>query len=644
MQLSVVIVNYNVKYFLEQCLGSVQHAIANIDAEVFVVDNNSVDGSMLMVAEKYPWVKRIENKENVGFSKANNQAILQSIGKVVLLLNPDTVVQQDTFTKVLEFMTQHPECGGLGVKMIDGKGKFLPESRRGLPTPDVALYKMCGLAALFPKSKVFGKYHLGYLDKNETNEVEILSGACMFISREAINKAGLLDEQFFMYGEDIDLSYRIIKAGFKNYYFAGTTIIHYKGESTKKQSAHFVKVFYKAMVIFARKHFTKGSARMLSGLIESAIWLRAFMALIVRFLKKVWLPILDFVASYAAWYGVISYWEHYNKFVRKVYPSEYFYVHVPAYLMLILIMVAFSGGLKTESKPVKIFRGWFAGAILLFAIFGFLPKSMQFSRAILLLGSVFTLLTLFANRMIIHWLKYRNFNLGQKVEEKTILVGSETEINRVMSIMSKSLEKLQPVGYVSTELAQKVGRPWLGGISQLKDIIMVFGVTEIIFCGKDVHSESIIKAMVDYSDKGVKFKIVPEGSEYVIGSNSKNIPGEWYTVDVNLHLAQKRYQKLKRAFDIVWCFGVILLSPFLIIRGSFVTQFKNISKVLSGRTTWVSYHGYNEKSLLPVLVPGVYTPWALYKELDTDLINPFMYNYARYYSIVMDLKICVWAV
>ncbi|HOP13527.1 MAG TPA: glycosyltransferase family 2 protein, partial [Lentimicrobium sp.] len=243
MKLSVVIVNYNVKYFLEQCLHSVEAAIRDLDAEVFVVDNNSVDGSVEMVREKFPRIRLIANTVNTGFSVANNQAIRESSGEYVLLLNPDTVVELDTFTRSVEFMDAHPDAGGLGIKMVDGSGKYLPESKRGLPTPAVAFYKIFGLSALFPKSKIFGQYHLGYLDRDQTHVVDVLAGAYMMLRRETLEKTGLLDETFFMYGEDIDLSYRITKAGYKNYYYPGARIIHYKGESTKKSSINYVFVF-----------------------------------------------------------------------------------------------------------------------------------------------------------------------------------------------------------------------------------------------------------------------------------------------------------------------------------------------------------------------------------------------------------------
>ena len=225
MKLTVVIVNYNVRFFLEQCLLSVEKAMRNVQGEVYVVDNNSVDGSVEMVAERFPWVRLIANRENTGFSRANNQAMRVAKGEYVLLLNPDTVVEEDTFKKVIDFMDTHPDAGGLGVKMVDGKGIFLPESKRGLPSPETSFYKIFGISKLFPRSARFNRYHLGHLNNDETHEIEIISGAFMLMRKSALDKVGLLDEDFFMYGEDVDLSWRIILGGWKNYYYPGTRII-----------------------------------------------------------------------------------------------------------------------------------------------------------------------------------------------------------------------------------------------------------------------------------------------------------------------------------------------------------------------------------------------------------------------------------
>jgi GT2 family glycosyltransferase len=254
MKLTVVIVNYNVKSYLCQCLHSVERAIRGLSAEVVVVDNASSDDSVAEVSRLFPWVRVIVNKDNVGFSRANNMAIRESKADYVLLLNPDTIVGEEVLSSCVAFMDSHSDAGAVGVKMLKEDGDFAWESRRGVPTLMTSFYKMIGLCSLFPNSRVFGKYYMRYLDENEVNRIEIVSGAFMMLRRSALNEVGLLDETFFMYGEDIDLSYRLLKAGYQNYYLP-QVIVHYKGESTQKTSFRYVQNFYNAMLIFYDKHF-----------------------------------------------------------------------------------------------------------------------------------------------------------------------------------------------------------------------------------------------------------------------------------------------------------------------------------------------------------------------------------------------------
>ena len=283
MKLSVVIVNYNVKYFLEQCLDSVLKATESIDSEIFVVDNNSSDQSIEYLIPLFPEVKFIENKENVGFSRANNQATREAKGEYVLLLNPDTVIGENALVRTCRFMDEHPDAGALGVKMIDGSGTFLPESKRGFPSPWNSFSKMSGLAYLFPHNKFFGGYHLRYLDEDQTNLVDVLSGAFMLLRRKALDTAGLLDEAFFMYGEDIDLSYRICKEGYTNYYFP-EIILHYKGESTKKD-IRYIRHFYEAMLIFFNKHYPHSNG-IFKLMIRTAIVIYGFFAVVQNSLRR----------------------------------------------------------------------------------------------------------------------------------------------------------------------------------------------------------------------------------------------------------------------------------------------------------------------------------------------------------------------
>ncbi len=286
MQLSVIIVNYNVKYFLEQCLYSARKATKDISAEIIVVDNNSTDSSRDYLTSVFPEVVFIWNRENVGFARANNLAMKRSTGKYILFLNPDTILAEDTLTKCIHCMEQNPAIGALGVRMVDGSGMYLKESKRSYPSPMTSLYKLLGLAKLFPHSCVFAKYHLGNLNEYENNEVDVLAGAFMMAPREVLNRIDGFDESFFMYGEDIDISYRIQQAGCINYYFSETTIIHFKGESTQKGSLKYVKLFYTAMSQFVQKHFSGGKVLFFRLFMHVGIWLRAIVSGVAGFVRK----------------------------------------------------------------------------------------------------------------------------------------------------------------------------------------------------------------------------------------------------------------------------------------------------------------------------------------------------------------------
>ena len=274
-KISIVIVSYNVSKLLDECLQSVARALQGIDGEVFVVDNHSKDNTLTMLKEKHPEVRVIANEVNVGFSRANNQAIRLSEAEYVLLLNPDTVVYENTLHGVLDFMDQHPQAGGAGVRMLTREGNRAPESRRSIPTPWVAMLKMLGATR---------RYYMSHLSWDEPGQIEAVSGAFFLVRRKALDQVGLLDEDYFMYGEDLDLSYRLLKGGWQNWYLP-YDIIHYKGESTQKSSFRYVHTFYQAMLIFFRKHYGHLSF-FLSLPIKVAIYFRASLALIQMMMDR----------------------------------------------------------------------------------------------------------------------------------------------------------------------------------------------------------------------------------------------------------------------------------------------------------------------------------------------------------------------
>ena len=285
LKLSVIIVNYNVKYYLDQCIRSVLRAFEemNTPAEIIVVDNHSADGSVDYLEQRYPqklfpMVRFVRSAHNLGFARANNIAIRQSRGEYVLLLNPDTIVGEDALKASVDFMDVHEDAGAVGVRMLGAQGRRAMESRRGLPTPMVSFFKMLGFCNRWPHHRLFGKYYMGYLPWDEPCQIEVVSGAYCMLRRKALDVVGLLDEDFFMYGEDIDLSYRVLKGGYHNYYLP-VDILHYKGESTQKSSFRYVHVFYEAMLIFFRKHYS-GMTFLLSLPIKTAIYAKALMALV----------------------------------------------------------------------------------------------------------------------------------------------------------------------------------------------------------------------------------------------------------------------------------------------------------------------------------------------------------------------------
>lgn len=645
MKLSVVIVNYNVEHFLEQCLHSVRKASKNLSVEVFVVDNNSVDGSVAMVKEKFPDLKLIANKENLGFSKANNQAMRVAKGEYILLLNPDTVVEETTFDKVVAFMDAHPDAGGLGVQMIDGQGNFLPESKRGLPTPSVAFYKMFGFSKLFPKSKKFGRYHLGYLDKDATHEVEILSGAFMLLRKKALDKVGLLDEEYFMYGEDIDLSYRIILGGYKNYYFHDTRIIHYKGESTKKSSVNYVFVFYRAMVIFARKHFSTKNARLFSLLINIAIYLRAGFAIFIRFLKAIALPAFDAAVLIGGHYFITSYYAANFKFASGggEYKPELVNVLIPIYNVLWLLAVYFSGGYDKPIRLLRIIRGIFVGTAIILIGYALLPEEWRFSRALILFGAAWAMATMLLTRLFFSLARIKSMRIDSGNAQRIAIVGSPDECKRVKGLLNQTAANTGFVGFVSATDDEINDTGFLGRFGQLHDIVTIYSIDEVIFCAKDLPAQQIIDRMAQLGDsKKVSYKIAPPESMSIIGSNSIDTAGDLYVIDIN-SVSKPVNRRNKRVVDICLSLVLLLLSPVLIWAMKKPVGFiGNIFSVLFGMKSWVGYAPAKDGNIqLPKIRPGVLNPAdVLPQEQRGDVIRERLnLLYAKDYSVENDLNV-----
>ena len=638
MQLSIIIVNYNVKYFLEQCLQSVYAATEGIDAEVWVVDNNSTDGSVQMLRDKFPNVKLIANSDNPGFATANNQAIREILSGergsgsgYILLLNPDTLVQKDTFLTCLEFFESHPDCGGLSVKMINGEGHFLKESKRGFPSPATSFYKISGLINLFPRNRKVGAYYLGHLDDNTINEVDVLPGAFLMISRKAIERTGLLDESYFMYGEDIDFSWSIKLAGFKNYYLPTTRILHYKGESTRKSSMNYVYTFYNAMAIFAKKYFTKGGAKAYAFLFQLAIWLRASIDFLKRIVSRLAVPVLDFGVSFAGFIAIKQIWATYWAENVNYYPGFYTWTILPLYVLILLLASWLAGGYDKPVRIGRIVQGMGIGALCLLVFYSMLGEELRFSRAIVLFGSIWSITAAMGIRGILNLLNVDGYRITPDRKKRYLVIGSNEETGRLEQLFDSL-----GIEHNGLFVEQDPNNP------KLKDDLP--NVDEIIFCSRDIPVNSILDIMEHLAGNKAAFRILPDKMDVLIGSNYTNSPEELYTPDF-AKISNITNRRSKRLFDIVSALFLIVLSPLLFWFQKRKRRFyADCFSVLFGKKSWVGYSHNGERKVesgepLPAIRKGVFRTRDRMPRVKNPDCERLDIDYATNYHIGTDISI-----
>lgn len=625
MKLAVLIVNYNVKYFLKQCLASVfgsEKELSDgttLELDVWVVDNDSVDGSVEMVRNEFPEVHLIANHENVGFAKANNQALAQTSGSdFCLLLNPDTVVENDTFVKCVDFMRLHPDTGGLTVKMVDGDGNYLKESKRGFPSPEASFYKISGLINLFPHSKRIAAYYMGHLPENEVNEIEIMPGAFLMVSREAYNKIGGLDESYFMYGEDIDYSWRIRLAGFKNYYFPLTHIIHYKGESTKRGSMNYVYTFYNAMSIFVKRYFSGSNARLFNALLRMAIWLRALAAWGKRLAGRLAVPLLDFGVAYGGFVALKHLWA--SQWANNIdyYPSEYTLVVIPLYVLILMCSSWLGGGYDKPVKPWRIVRGMGLGLLLLLSFYSLLDEGQRYSRMLLLAGSLWTLASTLLIRVALSAMRFKGYALRARRRGTALVVGNEEECQRVKRLYTTMGI---PADNIIAQRPQEA--------RHLEDLIRIEKVEEVVFCGADIELKEIISLMATLRTTGVDYKIAPAHGDYVIGSNSILSRESLFLDDLDT-ISTDACRRNKRLFDFFSALLLLLLSPILFwFQKKKSSYFSHCLQVLSGRCSWVGYRGRK----------GIFSPADLAPQASAETQERLLLRYMRRYKTTTDAAI-----
>ena len=636
MQLSVIIVNYNVKYFLEQCLYSVQKACAKMNAEIIVADNNSTDGSRDFLEPLFPRVNFIWNSSNEGFAKANNRALAAAKGEYILFLNPDTLVPEDCFEKGMDFLRSNDRAGAMGIKMIDGSGNFLKESKRAFPSPLTSLYKLSGLSMLFPRSKTFAKYHLGHLDENENQEIDVLAGAFMMIPGKILKEIGNFDERFFMYGEDVDLSFRIQKAGYKNYYFAGSNIIHFKGESTKRGSLNYVRLFYQAMNLFVKKHYSGSRAGIFIFFIQAAIMMRAVFSAAGNLLKKIGLPLIDAGVILTAFLTIKTLWSNYVRQELNYSPNVLF-IAFPIFTAIFLIASFYSGLYDKGYKQSRLVRSTVIAALILLSGYALLPETLRFSRGILVFGIVLAFIMMNVLRQL--FIKWRLLETSDEDEERrqTIVVAGEKDFMNITGIMQNAGMPERVLGRVDVRLAENTLA--LGNIHQLPGLVKKYRVKEIIFCENGLSIKEII-GIIKELPSGIRNKFHASGSSSIVGSDSKNVSGDYVTAVKKYSIAKPINRRNKRLLDILVSLLFIISFPvhFALQKKPF-RFYKNIFDVLLRRKTWVGYT--SAKNELPAIRKGIITSTELpaqLNELPEESLRKTDEWYASSYSLLLDLQ------
>ena len=637
MKLSVIIVNYKVKHFLEVCLDSVFKACMGINAEVIVVDNWSQDDSIPYLKSRFPLVHFIANTVNLGFGKANNQAVRVAQGEYILFLNPDTIVAEDTFAKCIAYLDAHQGVGALGPRLIDGKGKFAPDAKKSFPTLSVAIFKTLGLHKLFPKNAYLNRYYAAHINEWETAQVEALSGCCMFVRASILpNIGGAFDESFFMYCEDVDLNYRINKGGYLNMYYPEATVLHFKGESTKKLSYQYVKVFNDALITFVKKHYSAANAGLFIGFIKLGIALRGAIGFATNWLKKYKLALVDFIVLFCTLSFLTSFWVEHIKNINVV-SSKFINYTYPAYLLIWMGALYFNGGYNKLYKPMRVVRAMFIGTILCLAYYGLLPADLRYSRALIVLSGMTGGLLLLAAHELVHRLGIIPLTYAGSISAKAVVFGNTDSYIEIQQKWKGLSWAPQLCGHVQDD-------PYALALpsAQLKQLLQATNSNEVVFVNDALSYSQLFEWMRILGPK-YNYKIHISNSNYFIGSNQSELAGDSLQIDPIYALSDPDQLRNKRMIDLLISIGVLMSLPILaILKFSLDKKVQASLAVLKGKATWVGYCATMKPDpQLPKLVPGIVA--AYHYQIDfvpnEALAQQLNKDYALHYHAWTDIKL-----
>lgn len=640
-KVSVIIVSYNVQYFLELCLHSVIRSLQNINAEIIVVDNNSSDNSCDLVRHQFPEVNLIANSDNAGFSRANNQGLTIASGTYIHFLNPDTVVPEDFYQKTIQYLDEHEDVGCIGPRLIDGRGLYAVDSKKSFPSFWTSVFKLCGLSKFFPNSPVFNKYYAAQVDEMETAPVDILSGCCLLVRNSAMMESGGgFDESYFMYCEDVDLCHRIRMKGYKNVYFPQVNVVHYKGESTRKLSYRYMKIFYEAHALFVKKYYPKNlgiayisALRFVLFLRNILNWTRHLFLMFKMFILDIILLSITTVAVKNLWFDSVAQFQPSNNSV--------FIKTIPIFVLIWLTSLFFSGAYDKPFSLFKAGRGMVIGTILVLAGYGIMPLEFRYSRGIVLFSGMAATLVLILARWLLAAAKWIKLVPRGKVDYKTAVVGSSAGYTEAYELLKENHYALEVIGRIAETEHDKHEN--IGSIQHLPELQKIYRINELVFDSGSLSYISIMKQM-ERCTPNAFYKIHVPNSKALVGSNNSRHHADEYSLSKKYQINSASNKRNKRLIDILIAIILIICYPI----GFFIIKHKsrllrNILHVLKGNSTWVGYKSSEVKPGLPKLKTPIIPAYIILENFEADNATKsrIAENYARDYNVLDDIRM-IW--
>ena len=647
MDLSIIIVNYNVKEFLQNLLHSAEKASSRISKEIIVIDNASDDGSVDIIKQKFPTVKLIENKNNIGFGSANNQGLKIAQGKYILFINPDCIVSENTFDKMISFFNEHPDCGLAGCKILNSDGSLQLACRRSFPGPWTSFTKVTGLSNLFPGSRIFARYNLTYLDENRTHEVDAVSGSFMMIKRDAYEKVGGFDDQFFMYGEDLDLCYRVQKAGFKVYYVPDTQIIHYKGESTKRSNLDETKLFYDAMHKFVKKHLS--SFPIVELILRTAIGFTKLFAFLGKRKLALLTALADFVFFNFSLFLAEKVYKNYTEWVGFD-PQAYVVIYtIPA--LIHIIVSTLSGVYRKDVVSVLRNIGAMFISFLILTSATFFFKQYAFSRAVVLITFVLFFIITTLYRIALKLFYRVGIKLDGTLNRRTVVIGTDSDaisIAEKLKIQKSDVHSfIGLIGKTSSEVGKEVkGFDVVGSINNIRNVVSEKKINEVIFSSEELSYTEMMSIVSASKNDGVDFKIVGSDMNFIVGKSSVSMLDNIPLVEVSYNIASTSVRTLKIIFD--YCLSVLVLFslyPFIYLitklskkQTDFRKLVLSVPSVLSGKKSFVGPKKQALSGNVDLGKEGLTGLWYIDDGTfsDSDKLD---FYYAKNQNIWLDLEI-----